>query len=111
MAEFKIPDGEHEFEKTILRLEEQVHADVRAFMRSECRFVGVGEEVKGHTISPGAALGVWIIVLRESETEESIVAHELAHAWLGHHYNSPEIEAEARAQAIAWGFSGPAADR
>ncbi len=111
MPEFKPTTGEHEFERTLERVQKRLPADVLAFALTRCVVVAVGEDIHAQTLEPNAAPDLWIIVLRENEREESIVAHEIAHAWLGHRGNSAENEQEARAQVLSWGFSGPAADR
>ena len=60
----------------------------------------------------------WVIILSDDvltmEDGDSIVAHEIAHAWLGHDTLSSvaikDFESEACEQTREWGFGGRGAD-
>lgn len=98
--------------ETLLRLPE----DVRRFASEECLFVSVGGGAHG-TANPlhfPEARDLWLIALSEvgpSDSLHSVVAHEIAHAWLGHRgQGAEEDEAAAYKQAQAWGFTGIGAD-
>src|SRR5215210_4462326 len=60
--------------------------EVLEFAISECVFVSVGEGLAGQCLPARfVADAKWLINLYESATGlETIVAHELAHAYLGH---------------------------
>ena len=60
---------------------------------------------------------MWLILLEENLTEKdarSIIAHEIAHAWLGHNRLAADtdasVEIEAVRQVKQWGFTGLGAD-
>ena len=60
---------------------------------------------------------MWLILLHEKlpvDEECSIIAHEIAHAWLGHDKLSlnfpPSSEVDAAILTGSWGFTGRGAD-
>ncbi len=82
-------------------------SDVARFA-SECvAFVGVGETARGLAVAPSRR---WIIVLDEREPDAATVAHEIAHAWMGHRGREVNHERQAAALARSWGAQGSAAD-
>lgn len=97
--------------------------EVAVFAIDQCRFISVGKGAAGLTL-PGrigvdnaeSPLNVWIIVLDEnisSEHMESVIAHEIAHAWLGHDRigDIPDDgEIVAANLTKEWGFTGHGAD-
>jgi IrrE N-terminal-like domain len=90
-------------------------AAVREFAIDECVFVSIGKSVRG-LCRPTTMVGEarWMIVLDERLAPSSIetaVAHEVAHAYLGHDLGDTsttheEVEAAARQLAREWGFRG-----
>ena len=107
--------------ETIFRLPESV----RAFALEHCVFISVGWAASGMTLPGGIGVdpvtrrsrNVWLIVLEEQAPRDSlasVVAHEVAHAWLRHDRLSEELpeDHEVRAAELArrWGFSGRPAD-
>lgn len=64
---------------------------------------------------------IWLILLDEKiahniepENAQSIIAHEIVHAWLGHDRHSPDIPKDCEIQAATltgqWGFQGLGSD-
>ena len=98
--------------------------DVSVFALDRCRFVSVGVGASGITL-PGR-IGVhgvehrsrncWIIVLDDRVAHDqiqSMIGHEIAHAWLGHDRlgETPEdCERQAALLTGKWGFVGDGAD-
>jgi hypothetical protein len=98
--------------------------DVARFVIDRCSFVSTGRVNLG-LILPGR-IGVhflerrsrntWVIILSENlpaSEEESVIAHEIAHAWLGHDRlaeMSDDVEIEAANLTKLWGFVGRGAD-
>jgi hypothetical protein len=111
---------------TIMRLPQ----DVAEFVLERCSFVSVGGETWAQTMPVWALVrdlesipeNVWVITLSEKLSAEdlhSIIAHEIAHAWLKHGewlkhgktiYKPPDAESQAANQARDWGFTGKGAD-
>jgi hypothetical protein len=110
----------YETEYAIIRALSRLPDDVREFALWRCRFIST-DGLRG-TFLPGSigvdaltrrSRGVWLIILHldglTPESAESVVAHELAHLWLGHEPFEPgdsDAELEAAAQTRAWGFRG-----
>ena len=112
--------------RTLVRLPE----DVRDLALDSVRFIGVGEETVRGLFVP---VEVWPETLPDMEPEPqpefyvlcvsedlegedymSVVAHEIAHIWLGHDAFGPADgpgEDEAYALTRDWGFSGKGAER
>ena len=107
--------------KVIVETIAKLPATVAAFAIERCAFVSVGKVACGITL-PGK-IGVnartrrsrnqWVILLTErlpSHDRHSIVAHEIAHAWLGHDklsINLPkDCETKAAGLTKSWGFTG-----
>src|SRR5579872_904773 len=89
-------------------------SDARQRAVAECVFIAIGDDFGGVCL-PTHVLGdaQWLIVVDAGGPDdlETIIAHEVAHALLGHnigdHQQSHEaIEAEARALVRTWGFEG-----
>ncbi len=106
-------------QSTLTKLPEEV----AVFAIDRCRFISIGWGVAGLTF-PGrigvddyeSPLNVWIIVLDDnisSEHVESVIAHEIAHAWLGHDRIGDipdDCEVVAANLTKEWGFTGHGAD-
>ena len=85
-------------------------ADARQFALDHCIFVSVGSSSPAQVLPPTDR---WTVLLEEGQPSvtESVVAHEVAHAWLGHEgQNTDEQERDARSLARSWGFTGLGAD-
>lgn len=94
-------------EETIARLPRKI----RAFANHECGFLifapgGLGKTVHRDHLQEQP----WLIILHanmEAADAPGVVAHEIAHAWLGHRScHVPEEEDAALALTAAWGFTG-----
>lgn len=93
--------------------------DVREFIYENCFFATVGNSIGGQVLP--RAIDRWLVLLdanmvNEYDVDEcqGIIAHEIAHAYLGHKMDDPaltiECEREAGQQAADWGFKGIGAD-
>jgi len=96
---------------TIARLPQ----DVRDFALEECAFLSVGVDILGTVVPPRLTAKVWFVLLADGLSAEDgpgIVAHEIAHAWLGHDFMAPpaNCEPEAANLVASWGFTGDGAD-
>jgi hypothetical protein len=102
--------------ETILETVRRLPEGVAKFVSQQCSFVSVGPTGWGMAI-PGNALEIttntWFIVLEERmplRSRHSIVAREIAYAWLGHDRLSPACDPASETQALgltaAWGFKG-----
>jgi hypothetical protein len=103
--------------ETLLCLPEEV----AQFACDRCRFISssgcYGMVLPGrlgvHPDTRAPEDDLWLILLASDLPEadaHSIVAHEIAHAWLGHDRLSPDLtpecEVEAATLTAQWGFSG-----
>lgn len=100
-------DTHHAIVRAVSRLPQVV----AQFVVDSCVFFSVGEAVYGQCLPARFVEGKdWIIVVDEGfpGDVEALVAHEVAHAYLGHSIGEPlgdeETERRAREQAVAWGF-------
>jgi hypothetical protein len=96
-------------EDTIRRTLGRLPAEVRDFALDQCVFASIGPELPAMAIQPPP--GRWVVLLSEGEPSESVVAHEIAHAWLGHETwgtvaEEPRLESEVRGLLISWVFTG-----
>lgn len=104
IIDFCAVDAEDTLRRAISRLPDEV----REFAYDRCRFASVGASMIGQTLPPGTR---WLILVRDEETDESVIAHEIAHAWRGHEGpNTDSQEQEVRALVRSWGFSGLGTD-
>lgn len=117
--------GESEFTRAhIANAVSRLPGDVQDFACERCRFVSVGEGAMGITL-PGSigvnahekrSRNMWIIVLDDRipvEELDGVVAHEIAHAWLGHNRcEEVTVDDEVAAATLTreWGFTGRGAD-
>ncbi len=100
--------------------------NVAEYAIEQCRFVSVGRANLGITL-PGRLLQPnpqeskpeprWLIVVEDrmpAKWAHSVVAHEIAHAWLKHDRGSPDLPVDCEVQAATltgeWGFTGRGAD-
>jgi hypothetical protein len=98
---------------------------VRDFACERCVFLSVGRSCMGMCvpqmlceIRPEDVQRRWIFLLDERTSEDdvlSVVAHEIAHAWLGHDRCAPggcpkDCETETANLVAQWGFTGTGAD-
>lgn len=87
--------------------------DARRFAIERVTFAGVGVSAAGLAIGPAALGGSsWVVLLWERPGVGGTVAHEVAHALLGHEGRPccAEDEREAATLAARWGFTGSSAD-
>ena len=118
--------GEYEaVERTIVETICRLPDPIARFALDRCRFLSVGASVYGMTL-PGRAgvaswpeqrsRNIWLIVLADplpDDSSHSIVAHEIAHAWLKHDrlgFPPEDCEIQAAETAKIWGFIGKGAD-
>jgi len=116
-------------ERTIVETLARLPDDVRVFALDQCCFLSVGganhgmvlpgrigrQEADYTDVGPGESLDgdPWLVLLSESlppRDAHGIVAHEIAHAWLGHDRLSldvsPECEIDTANLTGRWGFTG-----
>ena len=112
-------------ERLIVEAISRLPERVAEFALDRCRFLSVGLVTLGMAM-PGKVCShpferrtrnMWLILLAEGLPDEdahSIVAHEIAHAWLGHDRLSVELPTECERDAATltyeWGFTGKGAD-
>ena len=86
---------------------------VREFVYCHCRFASAGDA--GVTIRCVPEAGrPWLIALGQGDVEEGLIAHEIAHAWLGHECDpqAGELRLTQQDEEAAcdltrqWGFGG-----
>jgi hypothetical protein len=101
--------------ETIAKLPDRV----ARFALNRCVYFSAGRVNHGMVLPPRTlGRGRWVLVLTETTPErsaQSMIAHEIAHAWLKHdryaaNVDAAEIESGAAQLAREWGFSGRAAD-
>jgi len=88
--------------------------EIQAFVQRECCFLVLAPEGLGYTVHRDHLQEQpWLIILRadmDAADAPGVVAHEIAHAWLGHRVGHvPEEEDAALALVQTWGFTGPGA--
>ncbi len=101
---------------TIVETVRRLPAGVAKFVVEQCSFVSVGRTCWGMVIPRDAheiTANKWLVVLDEGmprRSRHSIVAREIAYAWLGHDRLSPSCDPASEVQAhgltVAWGFKG-----
>ena len=101
---------------TIVETVRRLPASVARFVFDRCFFVSVGRRCWGIAMPSTAAevaANRWLVVLNEGmprRTRHSIVAREIAYAWLGHDRLSPICDPASDIQAegltAEWGFKG-----
>jgi len=101
--------------------------DVREFALERCRFASVGRTVLGYYIqerelrvlqAEDEETARWLVIFSddlESNDLRSLIAHEIAHLWLGHQPFGDtrtwlEKERETCSLVKGWGFKGKGAD-
>src|SRR4051794_24203993 len=88
---------------TLRRTLARLPVDVLEFALDQCAFASVGDGIRAQTLPP---VGRWLILLGDGEQLEAVVAHEIAHAFLGHESpNTDAQEQEVRDLVRSWGFS------
>jgi hypothetical protein len=112
-------------ERAVVRALARLPEDAREFALDHCRFISVGHAL-GFYLPAQVALdlatestdGVWLVFLgdgEEPDDAESIVAHEVAHLWLGHPPTVDSREWLGNDRAVcdlarSWGFIGKGVD-
>jgi hypothetical protein len=107
--------------ETISRLPEEV----AEFAVENCGYMSVGKSALAmvmpveafHSLTDDSNGNMWLIFLDErckKKDAHSMVAHEIAHAWLGHKRGDPNCPKTAEIDAAnltkEWGFKGVGAD-
>ncbi|MFX0194601.1 MAG: ImmA/IrrE family metallo-endopeptidase [Candidatus Hodarchaeota archaeon] len=102
----------HNLEVVIVKTLQNLPRKVRNFVYKNCAFTSI-PEAGGQALCKQKIKRPWLIIL-DYEADENTVAHEIAHAWLGHKIEFPDmlpsiewiyrIEKEACEQATKWGF-------
>jgi hypothetical protein len=108
-----------ETKEALVRVLSRVPRDALEFAIHKCVFLSSGGKeigLNGQCL-PTRFIGEadWLILIYDDAPDiETVIAHELAHAYLGHSLGEPmsdeETEAQAREQTRAWGFTGKGAD-
>ena len=99
-------DGHNpETERLITEVVARLPEPVASFVRAHCAFLSLGV---GHTA--GWRGPFWLIVLRDDLTPAdihapSLVAHQIAHAWLQHDEDQADDERHVAALIRTWGFN------
>ena len=88
--------------------------EIEAFVDRECQFLIYHQETQGMALHRDHLEDKpWVLLLQasvEAADAHGFVAHEIAHAWLGHRVGGhPEDELAALELAAAWGFTGAGA--
>ncbi len=108
--------------RQIVEAIERLPEEVRDFALDRCRFLSVARTTHGMVL-PGR-IGThevtneptWLVLLSEAIPAEDVhgaIAHEIAHAWLGHDrlaFPPDDCEIQAANLTMEWGFSGVGAD-
>ena len=112
-----------ELQSRIVKVLARLPDEVVAFVLDRCAFLSTGRVTLGMVL-PGR-LGVhhiekrsrncWLILLDENiSTDDSIIVHEIAHAWLRHDKLSADDqetwEKDAAILTKSWGFEGRGSD-
>jgi len=112
-----------ELQSRIIKVLARLPDKVITFVLDRCVFLSTGRVTSGMVL-PGR-LGVhhiekrsrdcWLILLDENMAEDnSIIAHEIAHAWLRHDrisaYDTEAWEKDAANLTKSWGFEGRGSD-
>lgn len=85
--------------------------DARRVAFEDFVIAGVGLATAGMALGPSTLAGArWVLPLAERTGIGGTLAHEIAHAILGHKTGGLDREREAAALAREWGFDGPSAD-
>jgi hypothetical protein len=106
--------GDRNTGDAIARALDRLPADVLDFAITKCIFVSAGSAQKNGQCLPKWCLhGDWLILLNDQSPDlETVIAHEVAHAWLGHgeegdfRSDTESMENQAREKACEWGFTG-----
>ena len=99
-------DGHNpETERLITEVVARLPEPVASFVHAHCAFLSLGV---GHTA--GWRGPFWLIVLRDDLTPadihaQSLVAHQIAHAWLQHNQDQADDERHVAALTRTWGFN------
>ena len=114
--------GDHpELSEAMARVLLKLPEDVREFVTSRVVILSVGQTCAGHTWlarAPWRPEGPnWVIVIDENDDSdrEALIAHEIAHAFLGHGSEPGKDDRTTCEKAAAdlaklWGFSGRGTD-
>ena len=97
-SEFLAPGAGDAFRAACAGALVRLPLNVREFALERCSIFTIGRGTRA-TCWPGSRKKRWIIVANESMrgNVESTIAHEIAHAWLGHTPNEPIAEGELTA--------------
>ena len=100
-------------ERVIVEAVHKLPSEAREFTYYNLRFTSVDDDgVRIRHIAQ--ARQPWLITLGEGYVDESLIIHEIAHAWLGHEYDPQrgELQVTQRDEEAAcdlterWGFDG-----
>lgn len=113
-----------DIERAIVAVFVKLPIEVIDFIFRKCAFLSVGRSCLGMVVpqmlaqtNPEDVKGRWLILLEERTPKrqiKSVIAHEIAHAWLEHNHLSlacpKECEIQVALLAKQWGFKGWGAD-
>ena len=114
LGDLPVPEA---VESVIISTVHQLPGQVREFVYCECCFSCVAPR-GGQTCYLQKARQPWLILLGQELQDESVLAHQIAHAWLGHRYDPGLAELRATQQeedaacdlTREWGFGGCGAE-
>ena len=100
-------------ERLIVQTVHRLPNEAREFTYYNCRFTSVDDDGVRIRHLPQTRQP-WLITLGEGYVDESLLVHEIAHAWLGHEYGPQhgELRVTQREEEAAcdltrqWGFDG-----
>jgi len=103
---------DRDLEFTIVKTLQKLPPRVRNYVYKNCAFTSI-PKAGGQSLCRHKIKKPWLIILSD-KADENVVAHEIAHARLGHKIDFPSIwppiewsyqtEKEACEQATKWGF-------
>lgn len=105
-----VSGSDAELHGAIIRAIARLPREVAEWVVDKCVFFSVGRMIHGQCLPARFIAGAeWIITLDEEFPDaESLVGHEIAHAWLRHSIgdltSDDVVEEQARKQARGWGF-------
>ncbi len=106
------------FQAALSRVLVRLPSKAREYALRRCTIFSIGEGAGG-IVWPSRIVDRrkrrWVIVIDANTDDlESVIAHEIAHAWLGHDRLNPnigrQVEVDAANLVRAWDFGGRGAD-
>jgi len=110
LGDLSVPES---VETVVIKAVHRLPSAAREFIYYSCQFA-MSDESGVRMRHVPQARQPWLITLGEGHVDESVIIHEIAHAWLGHAYDpelgewrvSPRDEQVACDLTRQWGFAG-----